>query len=372
MGAFNAPSPSSYVNSLLRLVRATTEFPRRMASKLSTVINDLQHGLFVLNELVARVATLPPTDDPPWATIGNKLLQLHSDFTVHIAIIQLLQSRTTQDVQNLAELDAFTQTLQAGAKILEALRGELLITPSSQSTEDKPSPALTFSHPESPIIAQQVGQLGLSLRGAMASLFLSFSLGVTTTSPPETNKMEAPALQEAFLRRPFALTGADVSSLVPSLGNPDPKSAIEVISAQVNDFAKEWAAKQAATGVGIQPAALVHLWCGNMWPEGRDMQGQLSSLGSEPAPPKGDVLLVAKDLIGARVRQSASDRKSIAFIGSSGCGKSSLINAIVGFPLIIAGSEYCLFIGYTTSEPLQFPRRYHVEYDTNPVYQSQL
>jgi len=342
-----------------------------MASKLPTVINDLQHGLFVLNELVARAAALPPTDDPCWVTVGSKLLQLHSDFTVHIAIIQLLQSRTTQDAQNLAELDAFTQTLQAGVKTLEALRVELFTTPSGQSTEDKPNPALTFSHPESPIIAQQVGQLGPSLRAAMVPLFLSFSLGDTTTNPPETNNMEAPALQEAFSRRPFALTGADVSSLVPSLGNPDPKSAIEVISAQVNDFAKEWAAKQAAIGVGIEPSAHVHLWCGNTWPVVRDIQGQLSSFGSEPAPPTGDVLLVAEDLVGARVRQSASDRKSIAFIGSSGCGKSSLINAIVGSPLITAGSKYCLFVGYTTSEPLQSPRQYHVEYDTSPAYQDQ-
>lgn len=55
---------------------------------------------------------------------------------------------------------------------------------------------------------------------AMASLLLSFSLGDITTDPPpisNSNNLGAPVLQEAFLRRPFALTGADTSSSAPSL-----------------------------------------------------------------------------------------------------------------------------------------------------------
>ena len=178
-------------------------------------------------------------------------------------------------------------------------------------------------------------------------------------------------MQEAFIRRAFALTGVDVSSLVASLSNPDPNSAIEVISAQISDLAKEWVAKQAATGVTIEPSILTHMWCGHAWSLLRDMHGQLLSPELESVLPKEDVLLVAKTLVGARVRQSASDRTSIAFIGSLRCGKSSLINAIVGLPFITLGSEYCFFIKYTTSESLQSPRQSPVEYDTSPAYQNQ-
>jgi hypothetical protein len=39
-------------------------------------------------------------------------MQIYSGAIVHIAIIQLVQSCTTQDVQALSELDAFAQTLQ--------------------------------------------------------------------------------------------------------------------------------------------------------------------------------------------------------------------------------------------------------------------
>ena len=70
-----------------------------MASKLSTILDGLQQQFFLLNELVACVAALPPADDSFWATIGHKLLQLYSDVTAHIAIMQLLQFRATQDVQ---------------------------------------------------------------------------------------------------------------------------------------------------------------------------------------------------------------------------------------------------------------------------------
>jgi len=85
------------------------------------------------------------------------------------------------------------------------------------------------------------------------------------------------------------------------------------------------------------------------------MQGQPSSPSSDSASPKGDVLLDAKALTGVRIRLFASDHTSIAFTGSSACGKSSLINAIVGFPLITPGSEYCFFIRYTTSESFAVP-----------------
>jgi hypothetical protein len=298
-----------------------------MASKLSTILDSLQQQLLLLNELVARVATLPPANDSHWSTVSSELLQFQSDITVHIAIIQLLQSRTTQDVQSLAELDAFAQTLQAGGKTLEALQVELSTTSSGESTKDKSSPDPTSPHTESAITAQHVGQLGPSLRAAMAPLFLSWSLGDTTTTPlpiDKSNDLETPALREAFLRRPFALTSADVSSLVSSLGNPDPKSAIEVISAQISDLAKEWIAKQAATEVAIETSMFIHLWCGNTWSLLRDMQGHLLLPTPEPVPPKEDVLVVAKALVGARIRQYASNRTSIAFIGSSACGKSSL------------------------------------------------
>lgn len=334
-----------------------------MASKLSAVRSDLQRGLGILNELVARVATLSPAGDKHWPLVGNKLSHLHSDFTVHIAIIQLLLSRTTQEAQTLAELDKFTQTLQAGGETLEALRVALFPTPPNQAGEDKPSPLLT-SQTETP---QQLEQLSVSLRAAMASLFLSFSPGDSTPNPlpsSDSNSQGALALEEAFLRRPFALTSADVSSLVPSLGSPDPKSATEAISAQVNGLAKTWAAKQAAAGVAIEQSVLINLWCGEAWsslPSG-DLQGQLSSPGPEPAPPNEDALLAANGFVGARVRRSVSDRTSIAFIGSSGCGKSSLINAIVGFPVIAAGSELNLFTRFTISKPLQYPRQYPVEY----------
>ena len=336
----------------------------RMASELSAVRNDLQRWLGSLNELVARVATLSPAGDKHWPLVGNKLSHLHSDFTVHIAIIQLLLSRTTQDAQTSAELDKFTQTLQAGGGTLEALRVALFPTPPNQAGEDKPSSPLTFPQTETP---QQLEQLSVSLRAAMASLFLSFSPGDSTSIPrpsSDSNSEGTLALEDAFLRRPFALTSADVSSLVASLGSPDPKSAIEAISAQVNDLAKTWAAGQAAVGVAIEPSALINLWCGDAWssPPSGDLQGQLSSPDPEPAPPNEDALLAANGFVGARVRKSVSDQTSIAFIGSSRCGKSSLINAIVGFPVIAAGGECNLVTGFTISKPVKYPHQYPVEY----------
>ena len=87
-----------------------------MTSKLSTVLNVLQHKYLLLNEHVAHVAALPPAKNSHWATDGNKLWQLYSDFNVHIAITELLQSRTTQAVGASAGLDVFVQRLQAGSR----------------------------------------------------------------------------------------------------------------------------------------------------------------------------------------------------------------------------------------------------------------
>ncbi len=89
-----------------------------------------------------------------WATIGNKLWQPCSNATFHIAIAQVLQSRITQDVYASADLDTFAHPFQSSAKTLEALRVELCTTPSGQPNEGKSSPALTFPHTESPLIAQ--------------------------------------------------------------------------------------------------------------------------------------------------------------------------------------------------------------------------
>ena len=71
-----------------------------------------------------------------------------------------------------------------------------------------------------------------------------------------------------------------------------------------------------------------------VWGYVRDMHGQLLPPEPEPVPPREDVVVVAKALVGAHVRQFASDRTSITFIGASGCGNSSLMYAVVGFPLI--------------------------------------
>ena len=83
------------------------------------------------------------------------------------------------------------------------------------------------------------------------------------------------------------------------------------------------------------------------------MHGKLLSPEPEPVLPKEEVPLVAKTLVGARVRQSASDRTSIAFIWSLRCGKSSLLNCIVGFPLTTLGSEYCFLSGIPLLSLLQ-------------------
>ena len=111
-------------------------------------------------------------------------------------------------------------------------------------------------------------------------------------------------MHEAFSRRPFALMGADVSSLVPSLSNPDLKSVIEVISTQVNDIYKEWVAKWVATGVVVEPSVL--MWGYVVHP--KRCARKLSSSGCDPAPPKEDVLLVVKAL------------SELAYDGP-GCGK---------------------------------------------------
>ena len=80
--------------------------------------------------------------------------------------------------------------------------------------------------------------------------------------------------------------------------------------------------------ISSHPIVVWDMW----WSLLRDVHRQPSPTGPEPATPEGDVLDVAKALVGARVRQSASHCNSIVFIGLSGCSKSSLISNIVGFP----------------------------------------
>ena len=95
------------------------------------------------------------------------------------------------------------------------------------------------------IFQRAIGWATQSIITAANGSTISFVLaGDITTNPLPTsssNNLKATLLHETFPCRPFALTTADASSLVASLGNPDPKSAIEVIPAQVNAFAKEWA-----------------------------------------------------------------------------------------------------------------------------------
>jgi hypothetical protein len=45
--------------------------PRRMASKLSTILDGLQQRLSLINELVACIATLPPASDQPWPPLAT-------------------------------------------------------------------------------------------------------------------------------------------------------------------------------------------------------------------------------------------------------------------------------------------------------------
>lgn len=54
-----------------------------MASKLSTILDGLQQQVFLLNELIARVATLPPADDSCWQRTVAALLQRHCSYCPH-------------------------------------------------------------------------------------------------------------------------------------------------------------------------------------------------------------------------------------------------------------------------------------------------
>ena len=163
---------------------------------------------------------------------------------VPIAITQYLLSHTTQNAQVLAELDALLRHYKLADRPSRCSGQHCSQQPPINTTNRKSSPALTFPRTG---ISQTVPKVGMSLRVAMALLFLSFSPQDIRTVPLPTSDFNSLALQEAFSRRPFAPTGADVSSLVLSLGNANPKSAMEVISAHVNDFVKEWAAKQVTT-----------------------------------------------------------------------------------------------------------------------------
>ena len=163
---------------------------------------------------------------------------------VLIAITQYLLSHTTQNTQVLAELDALLRHHKLAGRPSRCSGQHCSQQPPINTTNHKSSPALTFPHTG---ISQMVPKVGMSLWVAMALLFLLFSPQDIRTDPLPTRESNNLALQEAFLHWPFAPMGTDVSLLVLSWGNANPKSAMEVISAQVNDFIREWAAKQVTT-----------------------------------------------------------------------------------------------------------------------------
>ena len=311
-----------------------------MTSKLSKILDELQQQLLLLNELVARVVVLPPADDPNLATVRNKLWQLYSDFTTHIAIIQLLQSRSTQDVQALVELDAFAKALQTSGQTFEALRAAPLPTFSNQAKEGTPSQNITSPHTAEPVMTTELEHVRTSLRAAMASLFLSFSRRAEAISPTysSSSDSESPTLQAAFSLRPFALTGTDLSLLAPHLDNQDLITFAEDISTQVNALAKEWAQRQTATTCALEPSVLSHFWLGDTSPI-NDIRDQLvlSKTGYEP--------FLTEIPVGNWLKRFTSTRNSAAFVGPSGSGKSAMINAIVGVHLITPSSK-CYFSSY--------------------------
>ena len=305
-----------------------------MTSKLSTILDDLHQQLLLLNELVARVVVLPPADDPNSATVCNKLWQLYSDLTTHIAIVQLLQSRNTQDVQTSVELDAFAKTLQTSGQTFEALRAASLPMFSNQGKEGTPSQNITSSHTEEPVTTAALEHVRISLRAAMATLFLSFSRGAEAISLPHSSSSdsESPTLQAAFSLRPFALASTDLSLLAPHLDNQDLITTVEGISTQVDALAKEWVQRQTATTCAIEPSVLSHFWLGDTSPM-NDIRDHLvsSKTGYEP--------YVTEIPVGNWLKRFTSTRNSAAFVGPSGSGKSAMINAIVGVHLITPSSK---------------------------------
>ena len=302
-----------------------------MTQKLSAVLDGFQQQLLLLNELVARVPALAPANKQSWRVVDNKLHNLYSDFTVHIAITQLLLSRSTEGGHALAELDGVAHALQTSGQTLEAFRAATLSALANQAIEGTPSLDTTSPDTTTPFMTAELEHVRTTLRAAMASLFLSFSRGAETISPTHTSSdSESPTLQAAFSLRPFALTGTDLS---PYLDNQDLTTIdVEEISTQVNALAKEWVQRQTATTSGVEPSVLSHFWLGNTIPV-KDIRGQvvLSETDDEPC--------MTEIPIGNWLKRFTSTRNTAALVGTSGCGKSSMINAIVGVHLITPSSK---------------------------------
>jgi len=310
-----------------------------MASKLSTALNGLQQQRLLLNELVARTAALPQDDQRSWTAVRNKLQDLHSDFTGHIAILQLLLPRSTEGGHALAELDGFSNLLQSSGHIFESLRTETLSALSKQA-DGGISSADTTSFDMGDSLMPALEHAGTSLRAAMASLFLSFSRGAETISPVHSpSDSESPTLQAAFSLRPFALTGTDLSLLIPHLDNQDLTTIVEDMSTQVNTLAKEWVQRQKATTCGVEPSVLSHFWLGNTSPM-NDTRDQPVSLKT------GDESCMIDIPFGNWLERFTSTRNTAAFVGPAGAGKSAMINAMVGVHLITPSSK-CYFSFHT-------------------------
>ena len=318
--------------------------PAWMPSKLSTVLDGSQQQLLLLNELVARVSALVPANKQSWGAVNNKLQELYSDLKGHIAIIQLLLSRSTEDGHALAELGGVADALQASRQTLEALRAASLSAFSNQAKDGTSSPDITSPNITTPAMTAELEHVRTNLRASMASLFQSFSRGAETISPTHTSSdPETPTLQAAFSLRPFALTGTDLSR---HLDNQNLTTVVEGISTQVNTIAKEWVQRQTATTFGIEPSVLSHFWLGNI-SSMKDARGQvvLSETGDGPR--------VTEIPIGHWLKRFTSTRNTAALVGPSGAGKSAMINAIVGVHLITPSSK-CYFLGvlYTASDGL--------------------
>ena len=92
------------------------------------------------------------------------------------------------------------------------------------------------------------------------------------------------------------------------------------------------------------------------------MQGQLTSRRCEPAPPHRIVLLVARALVGARIRQSASATQ-VALLAHQRVGKSSLINTIFDFLFITVPVSGVLLLGF----PLLSLCSHHISTPSSPT-----
>ena len=310
-----------------------------MASKLSPVLDDFQEQLLLLNELVARLPALAPADKQSWDTVNNKLQELYSDFTGHIAILELLLSRSIEGSHTLAELLGVAHTLHRSGRIFETLRAPSLSASSNHAKVGTLSLDITSPDITKSVMTAELEDIRTTLRAVMAPVFLSFSRGAETISPTHNpSDAESSTLQAAFSLRPFALTGTDISLLAADLDNQDLTTIVENISTQVNALAKDWVQRQTDTTVGIEPYVLSHFWLGNSSPM-KDTQGQLDLPKTDNGP------YVTEIPIGNWLKHYTSTRNTAALVGPSGSGKSAMINAFVGVYLITPSSK-CYFSFY--------------------------